>query len=111
MGRWRPFRRAWRLAAAWHPKVDVRQVSGSGRQPEQPVRIGPGDLAEDLRRGRSRYQLECFLPHAFAANPRRHALGILCRAAALAVLAVAVAAEMQLVLVALEEVDGESRIA
>src|SRR5205814_2815279 len=51
------------------------------------------------------------LRHAFAAHAWRHAVGILRRSSPFAVLAIAVAAEMQLVLVTLEEVFGEGGVA
>src|SRR3954471_21569077 len=111
MGRWRPFRCAWRLAVAGYSQVDVWQVArsvgpsnnlklsmggldppiqgrgaryllpwmagsevGHGderefshhyssktalrRQPDQPVRVAPGDFAENRRRGRARQQCQ-----------------------------------------------------
>jgi hypothetical protein len=79
--------------------------------PTGPVGVGPDQLVKHFGRGGRRQQGQRLARHALAADARRHAIGILRRAAALAVLAIAVAAEMQPVLVALQEVAGEGRIA
>ena len=78
------------------------------RNAQERVRVAPDDLLEDRRRRRALQQAQRLPRHAFAAHSRRCRIVV---ASAVAVAAAAVAAEEQLVLMPLQEIGGELRIA
>src|SRR5260221_10001037 len=86
-------------------------MSPSCGNPQQPMRIVPDNLLEDLRRRGFLEDRQRLARHALPRQTRRGGGVRLADAGAVAVSAAAIAAHHQLVLMALQEVGRERRIA